>query len=539
MRISVVVPDEIASTQNARTSGHDLPSAATQMQPGAADAAHVTQGTLSAAQPSLSAITEAERAALELGKNTMLIAAAHNDQATVLSLLEAGISPDCQEEHGEKMTPLMYAAVNKNYVLAEAILKKISYYNLNVYTRTNLHGQTAFILACKHNNTDFLRLLFEVWPGSLEIYGRSDNVETFKSLAQYRTRDSIFDKEGLNGLMHIIQGKDANALAFYLERITGNQLTLYSLKSADTGRNAYLHAAYVGNLDALKALATHLNDQEKNVRDNEGNNAFLLAASQGHHTIVSYLYEAEKTLKDSCNKKQENALMLACKHGRVNVVNVLVVLPVTPIISPVDTLNNTTPLMYAAAANNIHIMQRLLFSRNFNGDEAVRRQYINKKNLDIDSALTIACQHNHVEAARYLVEQGAEIHDFDSKGLTPLMHAARLGDLAFVRQLLAHRSIKNLHQFVNAQTNPKFPLAKARKEHQSCTALHLAARGGYVAIIKLLLSLGADASLHDASYNTPQEVASEAHKQEVTQLLEQKPRRWLPSLMEWWATKKE
>ena len=126
-----------------------------------------------------------------------------------------------------------------------------------------------------------------------------------------------------------------------------------------------------------------------------------------------------------------------------------------------------------------------------------------------DTALTVACAGGHEELVKLLIEKGAHIEHRDKKGFTPLILAATLGYCRIVQLLLMYgadveaQSERNKDTALSAAAQSgkyeccEILLAKgqANKEHRNIsdyTPLSLAASGGYVNIIKLLLDYGAE-----------------------------------------------
>lgn len=126
-----------------------------------------------------------------------------------------------------------------------------------------------------------------------------------------------------------------------------------------------------------------------------------------------------------------------------------------------------------------------------------------------DTALTVACQGGHEDLVKLLIEKGAHIEHRDKKGYTPLILAASLGHHKIVQLLLLYgadveaQSERNKDTALCAAAQAgkyeccEILLTKghANKEHRNIsdyTPLSLAASGGYVNIIKLLLSHGAE-----------------------------------------------
>jgi len=61
----------------------------------------------------------------------------------------------------------------------------------------------------------------------------------------------------------------------------------------------------------------------------------------------------------------------------------------------------------------------------------------NTKNKIGDSVLILALKDNNIEAAKRLVEVGADVNVRDSEGITPLMYACMIGNSELVKQLVS------------------------------------------------------------------------------------------------------
>lgn len=125
-----------------------------------------------------------------------------------------------------------------------------------------------------------------------------------------------------------------------------------------------------------------------------------------------------------------------------------------------------------------------------------------------DTALTLACAGGHVEVASLLLDQQANVELRDKKGLTPLMIAATHGHDKVVNMLCTRGA--NIEAQTERTKDTALSLAcssgrleavqallakAANKEHRNVsdyTPLSLAASGGYVSIIKCLLSAGSE-----------------------------------------------
>jgi ankyrin repeat protein len=101
-------------------------------------------------------------------------------------------------------------------------------------------------------------------------------------------------------------------------------------------------------------------------------------------------------------------------------------------LSDNDTLNSTrankmTPLMHAARLGDLEIARELL----------TLGVDVNRRNIDGNNALWLACFGGNVELIDALIVAGIDINNINDTGATTLMYAASAGKTAAVQRLLA------------------------------------------------------------------------------------------------------
>jgi ankyrin repeat protein len=123
------------------------------------------------------------------------------------------------------------------------------------------------------------------------------------------------------------------------------------------------------------------------------------------------------------------------------------------------------------------------------------------------TGLHLAAEFNLKNAIVALLQRGFDPGRRDLYGRTPLLVAAETGSKAAVEQLLKHGSS------MEERTD--------ERHHHSpgCTALHIAAKNGHVAIVRLLLDRGAVINLQSLYHDTPISSAVELGQAEVVQVL--------------------
>lgn len=229
----------------------------------------------------------------------------------------------------------------------------------------------------------------------------------------------------------------------------------------------------------------------------DGATALHWAVYWDHIEAVDALLRAGAQVNAS-NEFGATPLWLACAEGRASLVDRLLRAGADPNLA---LRNGESPLMTASRAGNVEAV-RLLIARgaNVNAVEPGRNQ----------TALMWAVAERHAEVTRVLVEAGANVGarssvrrmlvnsgqdgirrlsgdfaDFqeeDQGGYSPLLFAARAGDAASVKLLVA----------AGAQVDETTPLGTS--------ALVVAAHSGQAATADALLDLGADPNASDGGY---------------------------------------
>jgi len=173
----------------------------------------------------------------------------------------------------------------------------------------------------------------------------------------------------------------------------------------------------------------------------------------------------------------KSALMVACKHGEIELVNRLVNLGAN-----VNEVTHTggTPLMFAVLGNHVSLARWL---HKAGAD-------INAKGSNGWSAATIAGAKGQTDMLRWLIESDADINSPDVYRFTPLMRAVDNKHVESVQILLAQ-----------GQAGVNF------KDESDNTALHFAVANKQRNVIKLLLQFGANPLQANRDDITPLDLA--------------------------------
>jgi ankyrin repeat protein len=115
--------------------------------------------------------------------------------------------------------------------------------------------------------------------------------------------------------------------------------------------------------------------------------------------------------------------------------------------------------------------------------------------------LHVAALEGSVDAAKALIERGADVNAQDGDGMAPLHLALEFGQCDMALFLLQHSADVNVH------------------DRGGRTPLHLAAKAGCVEAAKLLLGHGADVNVRDGDGNTLLHYAVRSVNKDVIELV--------------------
>ena len=243
------------------------------------------------------------------------------------------------------------------------------------------------------------------------------------------------------------------------------------------GESVLMIAARTGKLDPVKALLSH--GADVNIKDRQGQTALMWAAAEGHADVVSALLAAKADFRTA--------------------------LP-----------SGFTPLLFAAREGRLGVV-RVLLKAGADVQEVIRvRKGVRRGPKSGTSALHLAVENGHFELAIELVKAGADPNDQrcgyaplhmiswvrqpnrgDSEdGDPPPIGSGKLTSLDFVQQMVALGAKVNLPQKQGVR-------GRGILGRVGATPLIAAASVSDVALVRVLLGLGADAKRSNADKTTP------------------------------------
>jgi ankyrin repeat protein len=329
-------------------------------------------------------------------------------------------------------------------------------------------GNTALILAAKNAHDKVVRVLLQQ---KIDVNARNDADTSALTAAAGREHREVVDLL----LAARADRRDLErALRWRLEERGHAFRPVAFLRMAEIGQDALVEVY----LDAGMAV---------DAPDRDGNTALILAAAQGHLSVVRLLLQRRADV-DLRNRFGCTALEAATRTGHEQVAELL--------------RRKGATLPQASAVGLLSAVEA--------GDmEGVREALAegaapDAKNEGGEPGLITAVRTVRADVVALLLDHDADVDARDSDGKTPLMVAAELGRLEFAAALLERGAA------VDAVTP------------DGSTALMLAAWRGHAEMVDLLAEHGADVDRLDSQARAPLTAARAKNHGEVERVLERR-----------------
>jgi len=237
-------------------------------------------------------------------------------------------------------------------------------------------------------------------------------------------------------------------------------------------------------------------------KNEKGQTALIIAAEKGYSNTVTKLAKLNPSLLKDADNSGNTALMTAVRQGREDIVRLL--------RENGSDVNYIVPSREGAAS----ALQAALDTTDFKDEQMRIMLYLlqNSANAKIRNAtgrfpLLFAVDHGRTEAAKILIEHGADVNDADQKGNFALMSAACNG-YPWLVALLVEKGA-NMQMALSDGNTPLMcavlgghvDAAKAllekganvnAKTEGGVSALNIAARAGNIDLVKMFLAQGAE-----------------------------------------------
>ncbi|KAG7344063.1 ankyrin repeat domain protein [Nitzschia inconspicua] len=363
-------------------------------------------------------------------------AASDGDKKAIQALLKEGV--DINVRDWDELTALIPAASSGNLDICKLLVKE----GIDVNAKDK-DGITALMEASIMGHEKVVEFLISSGANvnaaassevtALWLAASEGRVEVMKLLLKKKADASNSRVDGITALITASASGHTEAVKLLLENGADPTTT------DNDGLTALMNAAENGNVDTLKAIMEKVNDSDYiNRMSNTGFTALIIASAHGHVDAVEYLVGAGADV-DAVHE------------------------------------NKVTALMYAAAAGHLDVMKILI-------DKG--KADLEFKHTNGGTALLEASTAGKYEAIQLLVQHGSKVDFFDDDGVNPLMAIAAQGNFEsqtfILEELKKTKSAAELTDYIN------------RFAHSGGSAVMFAAAGGHVECAKQLMDLGSD-----------------------------------------------
>lgn len=199
------------------------------------------------------------------------------------------------------------------------------------------------------------------------------------------------------------------------------------LDAKDEKENSALHLAFLNNcFECLKVLVE--SHAPLDIKDRRGRTPLMVAARRNDVEVLIFLLKKTPSVSETDNEGF-TALHLAVKAKSFGCV-----VPLVKAGVPLNALNNAheTALLMASRRGLLEIVDYLLNRKDVD---------VNSPDINENSPLHYIARIDDLNLIQKLIEKGATIDTVSSSGLTPLMVAAKFGQVQVVKYLIQQSAI--------------------------------------------------------------------------------------------------
>lgn len=421
---------------------------------------------------------------------TALIPAASSGYLEVCKfLVEKGIDVNAKDKDG--ITALMEASIMGHADIVQFLLESGA--DVNEAASSEV---TALWLAASEGRANVMKILLE--KGADASNARIDGITALMTASVGGHADAVAillengadplheDRDGHTPLINAAENGDINVMKLLVEKAGTPD---YVNHVTANGLSAIVMAAANGKAEAVKFLVENGANANVSYGDNQVT-ALMYAAASGHVDAVNVLVDIGKADMEAKHSNGGTALLEAATGGNGETVKLLIEKGADFTIKDVD---GVTPLMALASAGEDETLGFLLEALKTKMNEAELKDYINVLSHSGGSSVMFAAAGGHVDCAKRLIALGADIH---------------------AQSKASHGYPEKLKKMIE-----EGQMIEDDQQADGVTGLHVAAQGGHLDMVKLLIAEGIDVSVKDEDGRTALSLAVAGNHAECAKVL--------------------
>jgi len=408
---------------------------------------------------------------------TALITASSAGHMDIVKILIKG-GADVNAADKDGITALMEASIMGHEKIVNALIDAGAEVDYNSNS-----GVTALWLAAGENRVNVMKTLLK--KNADASVTRSDgitalmtssvagHVEAAKLLLEEAADPLATDSDGLTALMNAAEKGAADVLMVLIDAAVENGQDSYVDMMSATGFNALIIASAHGHKDAVKYLINEASADVNLVHDNKVS-ALMYAAASGHVDVLRILLEDGKVNINDLHTNGGSALIEACTAGASEAISFLIENGAD--YNLIDN-DGVTPLMAIAAQGDLEGINAIITALKKDKNDRALKDHINLFSFSGGSAVMFSAAGGHSEATKALIDLGADVNAIAQA--TP-------------------EYLEKLVQMIEAGT------VEDEDPHvDGVTAVHVAAQGGHLETVNILIEAKADVTILDDEDRTP------------------------------------